>query len=81
MVAQHRVDAAARAQAAQHLGAGLNVGALVRDVVARERDDVGLEAVRHLDGALDLPSAREGAVVYVREVDDLQTVEFARQAF
>ncbi len=79
VVAEDGVDAAARAQPTEHVGAGLDVLALVRDVVARQRDDVGLEAVGHLDGALDLLAAREGAVVDVREVDDAEAVEFARE--
>ena len=51
----------------------------MRDVVARERDDVGLEAVGYLDGALDLLAAGEGAVVDVGELDDLEAVQFPRQ--
>jgi hypothetical protein len=52
----------------------------VRDVVAREGDDVGLEAVGDLDGALDLLAPRERAVVDVREVYDPEPVQLAREA-
>ena len=80
MVSEDGVDAATRAQASEHLGAGPHVLALVRDVVARQGDDVGLKAVCDLDGALNLLAPCERAVVYVGQLEDLQSVQCARQS-
>src|SRR5215216_4814907 len=49
------------------------------DVIAGERDDVGLKTVCRLDSALDLFGTRKRAVMNIRELHDAKAVEGFRQ--
>ena len=51
-----------------------------RDVIAGERDDVGLEPVGRIDSPLDLFSTGEGAVVNIGKLYDAKTIELFWQA-
>ena len=52
---------------------------LLRDVIAGQRDDVGLQPVGSLDRALDLFAAGKRTVMNVRKLHDAKTVEGFRQ--
>jgi len=53
---------------------------LLRNVVAGQRDDVGLQAIRRFNRAFDLFAVGKRAMVNVGKLDDTETVERFRQA-
>ena len=74
MVAEHGKDAQPRPEPSERLGRRADIVGRKGNVVARQRYDIRPQAVRKLDGALDLSERRIKAVVDVREVDDPQSV-------
>ena len=75
VIAQHRKDAVSRAQSAQHFGAGRGILAFFGNVIAGQRDDVGLQPVGCFDRAFDLFPAGEWTVVNIGELNDAKAVE------
>ena len=54
VIPQHCVDAAASPQTANYFGAGRRIPAFVRDVIARQSDDIGFQAIGGIDRAAKL---------------------------
>lgn len=70
-----------RLQAAQNFRNRPDVFSLVRHVITRQCEKIRLQAIRELNGALDMIQAGEGAVMCVRKVDDAEPVELFWQPF
>src|SRR5690349_8301931 len=80
MITQDGIDAILRFQTTQHLRARRGIMPFLGNVVAGERDDVGLKPVSSVDGALDLVAVRERSVMNIGKLNDAKAVERFRQA-
>ena len=80
MIAQDCVDAVSRAQGAQQFRAGCGVGTFLGNVVAGERNDVGLQTIGCLHCPFDLFATRERAVMNIGKLNYAKPVEFTRQS-
>jgi hypothetical protein len=65
VIAQHSVDAVASTQAAQKLCTRRGIGALFRNVIASQRDNIRLQSGGSRDGSFNLLPARERAVMNI----------------
>ena len=80
MIAEHRVHAAASSQATNHFRAGCGITALMRDVIARQSDNVRFQTVSCFHSPPQLGRGGKRAVMEIGKLDNAQTVQCLWQA-